>query len=86
MNKIIILTLSKLFLFTILVNAKPLEELNLKLKIIENKYQITDKYEAPAPLPFKEKKEADSHLNVDADVNKDTKQLDSLKIDMGKKF
>jgi len=87
MKNITLLILLKLFLFTLLVNAKPLEKpiINLNPEIIEEKYQLTDKYNEPIPLPNKKIKE-DSQLNLDANVNKETKQLDSIKIDIGKKF
>ena len=88
MKNITILILTKLFLFTLLVNAKPLENptIDLKLEVIEEKYQLTDKYDEPTPLPSEDGKKEDSQLNLDADVNKEKKQLDSLKIDIGKKF
>jgi hypothetical protein len=88
MKNITILILIKLFLFTLSVNAKPLEKpiINLDSKIIEDKYQLTDKYNEPIPLPNEENKKEDSQLNLDANVNKEKKEIDSLKIDIGKKF
>ena len=88
MKKIIILTLTKLFLFTIIANANELENpiIILDPNIIEDKYQLTDKYEEPLALPDKIKKKEDSSVNLDANVNKEKKEIDSLKIDVGKKF
>ena len=80
--------LIKLFLFTLSINAKPLEKptINLNPEIIEDKYQLTDKYDKPLPLPNEILKKEDSQLNLDANVNKEKKEIDSLKIDIGKKF
>ena len=88
MKNITILILIKLFLFTLLVNATSLEEptINLNPEIIEKEYQLTDKYNEPTPLLNEIKKKEDSQLNLDANVNKETKEIDSLKIDIGKKF
>jgi len=88
MKNITILILIKLFLFTFLVNAKPLEEMtiNLNPEIIKDKYQPIDRYEKPEELPSKDKKEEDTSINLDVDVNKEQKQIDSLKLDVGTKF
>lgn len=88
MKKITLLILIKLFLFTSLVNSKSLETpiINLNPEIIEEKYTLTDKYEEPLALPDKNVKKEDSSLNLDANVNKEKREIDSLKIDIGKKF
>ena len=88
MKKITILIFIKLFLFVLSVNANQLEEpiIILDSKIIEDKYQPTDKYEEPLALPNKIKKKEDTELNLDANVNKEKREIDSLKIDVGKKF
>ncbi len=88
MKKITILILTKLFLFTLLINANQLTEpiIILDPEIIEDKYQLTDKYKEPLPLPNKIKGKEDSSVNLDANVNKEKKEIDSLKIDVGKKF
>ncbi len=88
MKKISILLISKLFLFTLLINAKPLKEITLNLNptINEEKYHPTDIYEEPKELPLDKKKEKDTSINVDIDVNKEQKQIDSLKLDLDKKF
>ena len=88
MKNITTLILIKLFLFTLFVNANPLEKptINLNPEIIEDKYQLTDKYEEPIALPGKNEKKEDSQLNIDANVNKETREIDSLKIDLGTKF
>ena len=88
MKKITLLILIKLFLFTSLVNSKSLETpiINLNPEIIEEKYTLTDKYEEPLALPDENVKKEDSSLNLDANVNKEKREIDSLKIDIGKKF
>lgn len=88
MKKTTILILTKLFLFTFLLNAKQLENpiIILEPNIIEDKYQPTDKYEEPIALPNEMKKTEDSSLNIDTNVNKEKREIDSLKIDIGKKF
>ncbi|MBU3014403.1 hypothetical protein KO488_06505 [Poseidonibacter lekithochrous] len=88
MKKITILILTKLFLLTFLINANQLSDpiIILDPEIIEDKYQPTDKYEEPLALPNKRKKKEDSALNLDANVNKEKREIDSLKIDVGKKF
>ena len=88
MKKITILILTKLFLFTFLLNANQLKDpiIILDPNIIEDKYQPTDKYEEPLALPNEIKKKEDSSVNLDANVNKEKKEIDSLKIDVGKKF
>ena len=88
MKKITILILTKLFLFTLLLNANQLSEpiLILDPEIIEDKYQPTDKYQEPIALPNEIKKKEDTELNLDANVNKEKREIDSLKIDVGKKF
>jgi hypothetical protein len=87
MKKTTILILIKLFLFTVLVNATPIEEKTIILNpdVIENKYQPEDRYDEPVELPSEIKKK-DSSINVDVDVNKEQKQIDSLKVDVDKKF
>ena len=88
MKKITLLILIKLFLFTSFVNYKSLETpiINLNPEIIEEKYTLTDKYEEPLALPDENVKKEDSSLNLDANVNKEKREIDSLKIDIGKKF
>jgi len=88
MKKITILILTKLFLYTFLANANQLSEpiIILNPEIIQDKYQPTDKYEEPLALPNKIKKKEDTKLNLDANVNKEKREIDSLKIDVGKKF
>ncbi|KAB7887638.1 hypothetical protein [Poseidonibacter ostreae] len=88
MKKITLLILIKLFLFTSFVNSKSLETpiINLNPEIIEEKYTLTDKYEEPLALPDENVKKEDSSLNLDANVNKEKREIDSLKIDIGKKF
>ncbi|MAD41506.1 MAG: hypothetical protein CL623_03840 [Arcobacter sp.] len=88
MKKITILILAKLFLFTLLLNANQLSEpiIILDPEIIKDKYQPTDKYQEPTALPNKIKKKEDTELNLDANVNKEKREIDSLKIDVGKKF
>lgn len=88
MKKITLLILIKLFLFTLLLNATPLEKptINLNPEIIEKNYQLNDKYNEPKPLINERNKKENSQLNIDANINKETKEIDSLKIDIGKKF
>ena len=89
MKKIINILLIKLFLFTFFINAKQLEDvtINLNPEIIKQKYNLADKYEKPVDLPsVKEEKEDDSSINLDVDVDKEQKQIDRLKLDVGKKF
>ena len=87
MKNITLLILIKLFLLTLFVNANPLEEtkLNLNPEIVEEKYQLEDRYEKPVELPSEIKKK-DSSINLDVDVDKEKKQIDSLKLDVDKKF
>jgi hypothetical protein len=70
------------------VNANPLTHVNTKLETTKtyDKYQLTDKYAKPEELPSQDKKEDDSSINLDIDVNKEQKQIDSLKLDIGTKF
>ena len=49
-------------------------------------YKTTDKYKEPLPLPNKMEKKEDLMLNFDASINKEKREIDSLKIDVGKKF
>ncbi|MGB1227048.1 MAG: hypothetical protein ACPG9K_04085 [Poseidonibacter sp.] len=87
MKNITLRILIKLFLLTLFVNANPLEEtkLNLNPEIVEEKYQLEDRYEKPVELPSEIKKK-DSSINLDVDVDKEKKQIDSLKLDVDKKF
>ena len=87
MKKATLLILIKLFLFTLFVNANPLTEpkLNLNPEIVEEKYQLEDRYDKPVELPSEIKKK-DSSVNLDVDVDKEKKQIDRLKIDVDKKF
>jgi len=89
MKKIIKILLIKLFLFTSIINAQVLEDttININPEIIKQKYNLTDKYEKPIDLPsVEEKKEDDSSINLDVDIDKEQRQIDSLKLDVGKKF
>ena len=88
MKNLTILILIKLFLFTLFLNANTLKDpiLILDPQIIEEKYELTDKYQEPLPLPNEDIKKEDSQLNIDANVNKEKREIDSLKIDVGKKF
>ena len=87
MKKATILILIKLFLFTLFVNANLLEEkkLNLNPEIVEEKYQLEDRYDKPVELPSEIRKK-DSSINLDVDVDKEKKQIDRLKLDVDKKF
>ncbi|APW64481.1 hypothetical protein LPB137_00830 [Poseidonibacter parvus] len=87
MKKATILILIKLFLFTLFVNANLLEEkkLNLNPEIVEEKYQLEDRYDKPVELPSEIRKK-DSAINLDVDVDKEKKQIDRLKLDVDKKF
>ena len=88
MKKLTNLILIKLFAFTLLLNAKTLDQITIKLdpKITENKYELADRYEEPETLPSEDQKKENTSINVDVDVNKEQKQIDSLKLDIGKKF
>ena len=88
MKKITLITLTKIFLFTLLANADQQKEpiIILDPQIIEDKYQPTDKYEEPPTLPNESTKKEDTSVNLDANVNKEKREIDSLKIDLGKKF
>jgi len=87
MKKATILILIKIFLFTLFVNANLLEEkkLNLNPEIVEEKYQLEDRYDKPVELPSEIRKK-DSAINLDVDVDKEKKQIDRLKLDVDKKF
>ncbi|WP_122893700.1 hypothetical protein [Arcobacter peruensis] len=87
MKKATILILIKIFLFTLFVNANLLEEkkLNLNPEIVEEKYQLEDRYDKPVELPSEIRKK-DSSINLDVDVDKEKKQIDRLKLDVDKKF
>jgi len=90
MKRITTTILINLFTFTLLANVNLLEEKTISLnpEIIEEKYQETDRYQKPIELPSEIKKEKDSSINfdVDVDVNKEEQQIDKLKLDVGKKF
>ena len=70
------------------LNAKQQENpiIILEPNIIEDKYKTADKYKEPLPLPNKMEKKEDLMLNFDASINKEKREIDSLKIDVGKKF
>jgi len=82
MKKTTLLILLKLFLFMFSLNAKQQENpiIILEPNIIE------DKYKEPLSLPNKMEKKEDLMLNFDASINKEKREIDSLKIDVGKKF
>lgn len=88
MRKTTLLILLKLFLFMFSLNAKQQENpiIILESNIIEDKYKTTDKYKEPLPLPNKMEKKEDLMLNFDASINKEKREIDSLKINVGKKF
>jgi hypothetical protein len=56
---------------------KKKKDINLNPEIIEEKYQLTDKYDEPLPLPNEGIKKEDSQLNLDANVKKEKKDIDS---------
>ena len=88
MKKLTILIVIKLFIFTFLLNSGQIKlpTINLDSITIENKYKLEDRYQKPKELPSRNKKESNNSINLDIDVNKEQKQIDSFKLDIGKKF
>jgi len=88
MKKLTILLLINLFTITLLAKSTSTEDLVIDLNppIIKKNYEAMDKYQEPEELPSKTQKKENSSINVDVDVNKEQKQIDSLKLDVGKKF
>jgi hypothetical protein len=52
----------------------------------EIKYDENLKYSEIKSYEKSQKKKTDSNINVDVDINKETKTIDKLKLDMGTKF
>lgn len=82
-----ILSLSIIFMFfsiNVFAEEKKEKELILTLNP-ENKYDLNEKYEEVEEYKEKRKKR-DSNISIDTDINKETKTVDKVKIDMGAEF